>query len=42
MNDWDKFNETNIPSIKDHYNKLELENITKEDHNHAKKSMEYI
>ena len=42
MNDWDKFNETNIPSIKDHYNKLELENITKEDHNHAKKTIEYI
>ena len=37
MNDWDKFNETNIPSIKDHYNKLQLKNITNEDYDHAKK-----
>ena len=36
MNDWDKFDETNIPSIKDHYSNLQLKNITKEDHNHAK------
>ena len=35
MNNWDKFNETNLPSIKDYYNKLQLENITKEDYNHA-------
>ena len=35
MNNWDKFNETNLPSIKDYYNKLQLENITKKDYNHA-------
>ena len=37
MNDWNKFNETKLPSIKDHYNKLHLKNITKEDYDHAKK-----
>ena len=37
MNDRDKFHETNLPSIKDHYNNLQLENITKNDYNHARK-----
>ena len=37
MNDWNKFNETKLPSIKDHYNKLQLKNITNEDYDHAKK-----
>ena len=27
MNDWDKFNETNLPSINNFYSKLKLENI---------------
>ena len=36
MNDWDKFNETDLPSIKDHYHNLHLENITVKDHSHAK------
>ena len=37
MNDWDKFNETKLPSINSFYSKLQLKNIRKEDYNHAKK-----
>ena len=36
MNDWNKFIETKLPSIKDHYTNLKLKNITKEDYDHAK------
>ena len=36
MNDWNRFNETELPSIEDHYSKLHLESITKEDFRHAK------
>ena len=36
MNDWNKFNETKLPSIKDHCSNLHLENITAEDYSHAK------
>ena len=35
MNGWNKFNETKLPSIKDHNSNLQL-NITKEDYDHAK------
>ena len=42
MNDWNKFNETKLPSINSFYSKLKLENIDKEDYDHAKKSMEHI
>ena len=35
MNDWNKFHETNLPSMKDYYNKLQLKNITKEGYDHA-------
>ena len=34
MNDWDKFHETNLPSINNFYSKLKLENIDKKDYNH--------
>ena len=37
MDDWEKFNETEIPSIEDHYSNLHLENISKEDHKYAQK-----
>ena len=37
MNDWDKFNETNFPSINNFYSKLKLENIDKKYYNHALK-----
>ena len=37
MDDWEKFNETEIPSIEDHYSNLHLENISKGDHKHALK-----
>ena len=37
VGDWNKFNETKLPSIKDHYSKLNLENIINEDYVHAKK-----
>ena len=36
MTDWNKFNETKLPSIKDHYSNIQLENITDEDYSHAK------
>ena len=36
MNDWNKFNETKLPSIKDHYRNIHLENVTYEDYSHAK------
>ena len=36
MNDWNKFNETKLPSIKDHYRKLHLKSIANEDHMYAK------
>ena len=37
MTDWNKFDETELSSIKDHYNNLQLKNITEEDHKHVKK-----
>ena len=37
MNDWNKFNETKLPSINSFYSKLKLENIDKDDDDHAKK-----
>ena len=37
MDDWDKFNEINLPSIDNFYSKLKLENIDKKDYNHALK-----
>ena len=36
MNDWNKFNETKLPSIKDHYRKLHLKSIANEGHMYAK------
>ena len=36
MNDCNRFNEAELPSIQDHYSKLNLESITKEDFRHAK------
>ena len=36
VGDWNKFNETKLPSIKDHYSNLRLKNITNEDYDHAK------
>ena len=36
MNDWNKFNETELPAIDNFYSKLNLKNISKEDHKHAK------
>ena len=36
MNDWNKFNETELPTIDTFYSKLNLKNICKEDHKHAK------
>ena len=35
MNDWNKFNETKLPAIDKFYSKLDLKNISKEDHRHA-------
>ena len=37
MNNWNKFNETKLPSINNFYSKLKLENIDKEDYAHAQK-----
>ena len=36
MNDWNIFNETELPAIDKFYSKLNLKNISKEDHRHAK------
>ena len=35
MNNWNKFDETELPTIDKFYSKLSLENICKEDHKHA-------
>ena len=35
MNNWNKFDETELPTIDKFYSKLNLENICKEDHKHA-------
>ena len=37
MDNWNKFNETEISSIDDHYSNLNLRHISKEDHKHAQK-----
>ena len=37
MNNWNKFNETELPIKKEFYNKLNQENITSEDYIHAQK-----
>ena len=37
MDDWNKLNETKIPSIEDHYSNLNLKHISKEDDKHAQK-----
>ena len=35
MDGWERFNETELPSKKDFYSKLNLEGITDEDYMHA-------
>ena len=37
MDSWERFNETELPSKKDFYSKLNLEDITDEDYMHAQK-----
>ena len=37
MNDWNRFKETELPSIDKFYSKLNLKNISKEDYKHAQK-----
>ena len=37
MDSWERFNETELPSKKDFYSKLNLEDITDEDYMHVKK-----
>ena len=37
MDDWNKLNETEIPSIENHYSNLTLKHISKEDDKHAQK-----
>ena len=39
MNDWNKLNDTELPSHDVFYSNLKETNVTKEDHNHGKKSM---
>ena len=36
MNDWNKFHETELPTIDKFYSKLKLKDISKEDHKHAR------
>ena len=35
MNDWNRFDETEVPAIDKFYSKLDLKNISKEDDKHA-------
>ena len=35
MNDWNKFNETELPTIDTFYSELNLKNISNEDFKHA-------
>ena len=35
MNDWQRFNETSLPDIKEFYSNLNIEDITNEDCKHA-------
>ena len=37
MDNWNKFNETEIPSIDDHSSNLNLRHISKKDHKHTQK-----
>ena len=37
MNDWNRFEVTELPSIDKFYSKLNLKNISKEDYKHAQK-----
>ena len=37
MNNWERFNETSLPPNKSFYSELNLEEISDEDYNHAKK-----
>ena len=37
MNDWNRFEETELPLIDKFYSKLNLKNISKEDYKHAQK-----
>ena len=37
MNDWNRFEETELPLIDKFYSKLNLKNISKEDYNYAQK-----
>ena len=37
MDSWEKFEETSLPPKKDFYNKLNLEDISDHDYEHAKK-----
>ena len=36
MNDWNKFHETELPTIDKFYSKLNLKNVSKEDHEHVR------
>ena len=35
INEWNKFNETELPTIDQFYSKLNFKNMSKEDHRHA-------
>ena len=37
MDSWVRFDETTLPTKKDFYSNFDLEDITDEDYNHAKK-----
>ena len=36
MNDWNKFDQTELPAIDNFYAKLSLKNISKDDHKHVR------
>ena len=37
MDKWEKFNETSLPKKEDFYSKLNMDDLTNSDYNHAKK-----
>ena len=39
MNDWEKFNEISLPEKEDFYSRLNMEDISDQDHAHTKKSL---
>ena len=42
MDDWNKFDDTDLPSIDKFYSKLNLENISRKDYKHAQNVWKHL